>query len=59
MVISHHQEFIGAVCGEVWHVEDGKLFGMPMSEYQATKMKSVTAQLDKEDQQLQQQKQQQ
>lgn len=54
VVISHHQEFIGAVCSEVWHVEDGKLHSMPMSDYQKTK---ITAQLDKEDQQQKQQQQ--
>jgi len=36
VVISHHQEFIGAVCSEVWHVADGQLSHSTMAEYTAT-----------------------
>jgi elongation factor 3 len=25
VVISHHQEFTGAICNETWHVANGKL----------------------------------
>ncbi|KAL6762833.1 elongation factor EF-3 [Haematococcus lacustris] len=33
VIISHHQEFIGAVCHEVWHVADGKLAISTMADF--------------------------
>mmetsp|Transcript_21751 Transcript_21751/g.37084 ORF Transcript_21751/g.37084 Transcript_21751/m.37084 type:complete len:1030 (-) Transcript_21751:648-3737(-) len=33
VIISHHQEFISAVCHEVWHVVDGMLKLSTMPEY--------------------------
>jgi len=35
VVISHHQEFLSAVCQEVWHIADGKLHNSTMAEFTA------------------------
>ncbi len=33
VIISHHQEFISAVCEEVWHVADGQVEHSDLKAY--------------------------
>ncbi|KAF5838008.1 elongation factor EF-3 [Dunaliella salina] len=59
VVISHHQEFIGAVCSEVWHVADGRLTATTMEEYKQSKVGEELVQEDVQVQKEQNQQQQQ